>query len=492
MGVLKKLAGETVIYGLPSIVGRFLNWWLTPLYTWIFVPAEFGILSNILAYVAFLQVILTYGMETAYFRFASRSENEEKVFSTSMVSLGATSILFILFILIFSKSIASLIDYEGHQNYIIWMGFTVAFDSLCSIPFAKLRLQSKPIKFAIFKLINIALSIVLNIFWIYLCPKILASNPNSIVHYLYSDKIGIGYAFISYLSASLVTLVLFIPNIKIKKDNFDIKILYELLKYGWPILIIGISGMVNMNIDKILLPKLTKINPIGELGIYSASSKLAILMSLFIQAFRFSFEPFLFSHYKNEDSKKVYAIIMKYFVILGLSIFLGVIFYMDIFKYFIGSTKMGYHDGIKVVPWLLMGNLFLGIFYTQSLWYKLTDQTHFGARIAIIGAVINLIVNITLIPFLGYMACGYAFFVSSLVMTVISYIVGHKYFPVIYDMRRIFSYFLFSIILYISSKYVVFDNIFLRNGFNTLLFFTFIFYIWIKEKSDLKGLVKFK
>ena len=492
MGVLKKLAGETVIYGLPSIVGRFLNWWLTPLYTWIFVPAEFGILSNILAYVAFLQVILTYGMETAYFRFASRSENEEKVFSTSMVSLGATSILFILFILIFSKSIASLIDYEGHQNYIIWMGFTVAFDSLCSIPFAKLRLQSKPIKFAIFKLINIALSIVLNIFWIYLCPKILASNPNSIVHYLYSDKIGIGYAFISYLIASLVTLVLFIPNIKIKKDNFDIKILYELLKYGWPILIIGISGMVNMNIDKILLPKLTKINPIGELGIYSASSKLAILMSLFIQAFRFSFEPFLFSHYKNEDSKKVYAIIMKYFVILGLSIFLGVIFYMDIFKYFIGSTKMGYHDGIKVVPWLLMGNLFLGIFYTQSLWYKLTDQTHFGARIAIIGAVINLIVNITLIPFLGYMACGYAFFVSSLVMTVISYIVGHKYFPVIYDMRRIFSYFLFSIILYISSKYVVFDNIFLRNGFNTLLFFTFIFYIWIKEKSDLKGLVKFK
>ena len=492
MGVLKKLAGETVIYGLPSIVGRFLNWWLTPLYTWIFVPAEFGILSNILAYVAFLQVILTYGMETAYFRFASRSENEEKVFSTSVVSLGATSILFILFILIFSKSIASLIDYEGHQNYIIWMGFTVAFDSLCSIPFAKLRLQSKPVKFAIYKLINIVLSIVLNVFWIYLCPRILVSNPDSIVQYVYSDKIGIGYAFISYLIASVVTLVLFIPDFKIKKDTFDIKILHQLLKYGWPILIIGVSGMVNMNIDKILLPKLTKINPIGELGIYSASSKLAILMSLFIQAFRFSFEPFLFSHYKNEDSKKVYAVVMKYFVILGLSIFLGVVFYMDIFKYFIGSTKMGYHEGIKVVPWLLMGNLFLGVFYTQSLWYKLTDQTHFGARFAIIGAVITIILNVTLIPFLGYLACGYAFFVASLVMTIISYIVGQKYFPVKYDMRRIGTYFLLSIILYISSQYVVFGNIFLRNAFNTVLLFIFFFYIWIKEKSDLKGLLKFK
>jgi O-antigen/teichoic acid export membrane protein len=400
LGVLKKLAGETVIYGLPSILGRFLNWWLTPLYTWIFIPAEFGILSNILAYVAFLQVILTYGLETSYFRFASRSENPEKIFSTAMAALVATSSLFILLIIFFSENIASLIGYAGHTNYIIWMGFTVAFDALCSIPFAKLRLQSKPIKFAIFKLINISLSIVLNVFWIYLCPKILASNPDSIIQYLYSDKIGIGYAFISYLIASMFTLVLFIPDFKIKKVNIDVKILHQLLKYGWPILIIGIAGMVNLNIDKILLPKLTKINPIGELGIYSASSKLAILMTLFIQAFRFSFEPFLFSHYKNEDSKKVYAVVMKYFVILGLSIFLGVVFYMDIFKYFIGSTKMGYHEGIKVVPWLLMGNLLMGVFYTQSLWYKLTDQTHFGARFAIIGAIITLIVNVTLIPLL--------------------------------------------------------------------------------------------
>ena len=492
MSVLKKLAGETVIYGLPSIVGRFLNWWLTPLYTWIFVPAEFGILSNILAYVAFFQVILTYGMETSYFRYASRSEKPEKIFSTSMVSIGVTSVVFIIVIVLFSENIASWIGYKGHQNYIVWMGMTVAFDALCSIPFAKLRLQSKTMRFSIFKLINIGLSILLNVFWIYLCPKILASNPNSIVHYLYDEKIGIGYAFISYFVASFVTFLLFIPDFKIKRGDFEFKILKQLLKYGWPILIIGIAGMVNLNIDKILLPKFTKIDPIGELGIYSASSKLAILMALFIQAFRFSFEPFLFSHYKNEDSKRVYAVIMKYFVILGLTILLGVIFYMDIFKYFIGSTKMGYHEGIKVVPWLLLGNLLLGVFYTQSLWYKLTDQTYFGARFAIFGAIITIILNVTLIPLFGYMACGYTFFIASLFMTVLSYVVGQKYFPIKYDLKRIGAYFLVSIILYTTAKYIVFGNFYLRNLFHTFLFFIFFFFIWFKEKSDLKNLIKFK
>ena len=458
----------------------------------MFVPSEFGILSNILAYVAFFQVILTYGMETSYFRFAGRSENPQKVYSTSIFSLAITSVIFIFLVVLFSSKISVWISYEGHINYIIWMGITVALDALCSIPFARLRLISKPLKFSILKLVNISLSILLNVFWIYLCPKVLASNPHSWIHYVYDERIGIGYAFLSYLVASFVTLLLFIPDFKIKKSDFDIVILKQLLKYGWPILIIGIAGMVNLNIDKILLPKFTKINPIGELGIYSASSKLAILMALFIQAFRFSFEPFLFSHYKNEDSKHVYAVIMKYFVILGLTIFLGVMFYMDIFKYFIGSTTMGYHEGIKVVPWLLLGNLLLGIFYTQSLWYKLTDQTHFGARFAIIGAILTIILNVALIPFLGYMACGYTFFVASLVMTVISYIVGQKYFPVKYDLKRIGAYFLVSMILYLVARYFVFHNFVLRNSFNTLLLGIFFLFIWIKEKSDLKGLIKFK
>lgn len=490
MSALKKLAGETVIYGVPSILGRFLNWWLTPLYAWMFMPEEFGVLSNILAYVAFFQVILTYGMETAYFRFAGRSDQPERVFSTSIVSLGITSIAFIGLVVAFSSEISTWISYEGHQNYIIWMGITVALDALCSIPFAKLRLQSKAIKFATIKFINISLSIFLNVFWIYFCPKILQSNPDSILRFVYSEEIGIGYAFLSYLLASLATLLIFIPDFKIKKSDFDTRLLKQMLNYGWPILVLGVAGMVNLNIDKILLPKLVSENPIRELGIYSACGKLAILMSLFIQAFRFSFEPFLFSHYKNEDSKKVYAVIMKYFVILGLIIFLGVMFYMDILKYFIGSTTSGYHEGIKVVPWLLMGNLWLGIFYTQSLWYKLTDQTHFGARFAIIGAIITLVLNIIFIPIFGYMACGYAFFIASLVMTINSYVVGQKYFPVKYDLKRIGLYFLVATALYLFECFLPLTNTLLRIGLNTFLLMFFFFFIWTKEKSDLKRLFK--
>jgi len=215
-------------------------------------------------------------------------------------------------------------------------------------------------------------------------------------------------------------------------------------------------------------------------------------MILFIQAFRFSFEPFLFSHYKNEDSKKVYAVIMKYFVILGLLIFLGVMFYMDILKFFIGSAKSGYHEGIKVVPWLLMGNLFLGIFYTQSLWYKLTDQTHFGARFAIVGAVITIMLNVLFIPVYGYMACGYAFFTASLAMTVMSYIVGQKYFPVKYDLKSMGAYFLMAMVLYMIELKVVFNDKILRLSFNTVLLMIFFLFIWINEKADLKGLFYFK
>lgn len=492
MSGLKKLAGETVIYGVPSIVGRFLNLWLTPLYTYTFVTAEFGILSNILAFVAFFQVILTYGMETAYFRFAGRSENPDKVFSTAIFSLTITSLVFIGLIIAFSSDISSWLSYEGHEEYIIWMGITVAIDALCSIPFAKLRLQSRPVKFAVLRSVNISLSILLNVFWIWICPKMLEANPDSFVKYLYNENIGIGYAFLAYLVASLVTLLLFIPDLRIKKSDFDFTMLKKMLKYGWPILVIGIAGMVNLQIDKILLPELTAVNPESTLGIYSASSKLAILMSLFIQAFRFSFEPFLFSHFKNEDSKKAYAVIMKYFVILGLIIFLGVMFYINILKYFIGSDEMGYHEGLKVVPLLLMGNLFLGIFYTQSLWYKLTDQTHFGARFAIIGAVITIVLNILLIPGYGYMACGYAFFTATLVMTVMSYVVGQKHFPVKYDLKRMGAYFVMAAFLFMIERNLHWKSEVLHLGFNTILLMIFFTFIAVKEKADLIGLVRFR
>lgn len=489
MSALKRLAGETAIYGIPSIVGRFLNWFLTPLYGWTFAPGEFGILSNVLAYVAFLQVLLTYGMETSYFRFAGRSSEPNKVFGTAMISLSSTAILFILLVVSFSKSMAGWVGYPDRHEFIIWMGITVAIDAMTTIPFARLRLERQPIKFAVFKLINIGLNIALNLFWILLCPMVLQKNPDSILRYVYNDQIGIGYAFLAYLIASVVTLLLFLPDLNFRKMIFNRDILKEMLRYGWPILIVGLAGMVNMNIEKILLPELMRDakDPIAELGVYSANSKLAILMSLFIQAFRFSFEPFLFSHYKNEDSKKTYAVVMNYFVILGLLIFLGVMFYLDLIKYFIGSDKSGYHVGIKVVPWLLMGNLFTGIFYTQSLWYKLTDQTQFGAKFTILGAVITLSLNIAFVPIIGYMASAIAFFVASLVMTLVSYFVGQKYFPVKYDLKKIGLYFGVAVILYVIGVFIVFHSQLLNYTFRTLLISVFLYYFWTCEKSDLKN-----
>jgi O-antigen/teichoic acid export membrane protein len=488
---LKKLAGDTMIYGVSSIVGRFINYLLTPIYAWTFLPAEYGILGNLLAYVAFFQVLLTYGMETSYFRFASKSDKSNEVFGTSFISLTVTSLLFVLIISLFSRKISGWVGYPEQHLYIVWMGITVALDALTAIPFARLRLQQRPIKFAVFKMINIGINIILNLFWILLCPRILATNPDSLLRYLYNPEIGIGYAFLSYLIASVVTLFLFLPDLGIKVVDFKTAKLKEMLNYGWPVLIVGIAGMVTLNIDKILIPELITNGkePMYELGVYAANGKLAILMTLFIQAFRYSFEPFIFSHYKNEASKKVYSVIMNYFVIFGLLIFLGVIFYIDILKYFIGSSKSGYHEGLKIVPWMLMGNLFLGIFYTQSLWYKLTDQTRYGAIFSVIGGVITLIINILFIPKFGYMASAIGFFTSSLIITVISYYYGQKYFPVQYDLKKLGSYFMVAIVLYIIEMNFNFGSYFLKYTFKTLLFSLFIFFIWYHEKTDLKRLL---
>ena len=491
MSALKKLAGDTMIYGVPSIVGRFLNLLLTPIYTYTFPESEYGILGNLLAYVAFFQVLLTYGMETSYFRFASRSDKPNEIFSTSMVALAVTSLFFVLFISIFSKDISVWAGYPDQHIFVVWMGITVALDAITAIPFAKLRLQQRPIKFAIFKLVNIGTNIVLNLFWILLCPRILANHPDSFLRYFYNPDIGIGYAFLSYLIASIFTFLLFLPDFGFKKIVFKKDIIKEMLNYGWPILVVGMAGMVTLNIDKILIPQLIDNgkDPMYEVGVYAACGKLAILMTLFVQAFRFSFEPFLFSHYKNEASKKVYSVIMNYFVIFGLLIFIGVIFYMDILKYFIGPQKSGYHEALKIVPWMLMGNLFLGIFYTQSLWYKLTDQTRFGAAFSIVGGVITLVINILFIPKIGYMASAIGFFVSTLIMTVISYYYGQKYFPIDYNLKKIGAYFLVALVLFVIEVSFNFSNILFNYGFRTLLFSLFLLFIWHNEKEDLSSLL---
>jgi len=487
----KKLASDTAIYGASSIIGRFLNWWLVPYYSFMFLPEEYGVVTNMYAYVAFFLVLLTYGMETSYFRYASKSKNPEEVYSTSIISLFFTSFSFVLLATVFQHEIAALIHYPDHPEYIWWFALILSIDAFTAIPFARLRLNNRPIKFAFIKFVFIGFNIAFNLFFISLCPKIVEQHPDSFINLIYSKEIGVGYVFISNLLASVITLVLLIPEIFRITFVFNTKLLKQMLSYGFPILIVGLTGMVNQNIDKVLLPFLIPENqdPMFQLGVYGASYKLAVLMNMFIQAFRYAFEPFFFAQSGKKDDTAMYATVMKYFVIFGLLIFLGMMLYIDVIKIIIDRK---YHEGLKVVPLVLMANLFYGIYFTQSLWYKLTDKTRYGAYMALIGAAITLFMNILLIPIIGYMGSAIAVFTCFFIMVIISYFMGKKFYPVPYDLKRIGIYFLIALVLYFISIYTDNQATLIKYGFNTLFLATFLFSVYYFEKNEVKKLLRFK
>lgn len=446
MKALKKLTGETAIYGMPSIIGRFLNWWLNPYWTYVFLEqADLGRITNIYAYVAFVFVLLTYGMETGFFRFASR-ENENKVFSTSIISITSTAILFLLFIIGWKDNIANAMELSGYSNFILIMAITVVFDVISTIPFAKLRLEHKPMRFAFVKFVNIGINIGFNLFFLSLLPWLAKQFPSSWIASVYRPAFGIGYVFLSNLIASVITFFLLIPQVKLTWD-FDFGLLKRMLNYAFPILIVGLTGMINQNIDKILIPKLLpeEMMPMKQLGIYAASFKMAVILNMFIQAFRYAFEPFFFSQNDQKETKEMYVVVMKYFTILGLIIFLGLSTFIDIFKHIVAEQ---YREGIGIVPIVLMANLFMGIYFTLSLWYKLTDKTRFGAYMGILGSVVTIIINIALIPVLGYYASAIAILSCFVVMTVTSYFLGNKYYPLKYDLKNFFTYLIISLVLF--------------------------------------------
>ena len=490
MNPFKKLASDTAIYGVSSIVGRFLNWWLVPYYSFMFLPGEYGVVTNMYAYVAFLLVLLTYGMETSYFRFASKSDDPEKVYSTSMVSLFFTTFSFVLLAATFRNEIAAWIQYPNHPEYILWFAIILGVDAFTAIPFARLRLKNRPIKFAFIKLVNIGFNIGFNLFFISLCPRILANNPDSIISTIYSADIGVGYVFISNLLASLITLVLLLPEIFRISLQFDRKLLKQMLSYGFPILIVGLTGMINQNIDKVLIPFLVPENqdPMFQLGIYGANYKLAVLMNMFIQAFRYAFEPFFFAREGSKDDPKIYAVVMKYFVIFGLIIFIGMVLFIDVLKSIVDTQ---YHEGLKVVPIVLMANLFYGMYFTLSLWYKLTDKTRYGAYMALIGATITLVLNLALVPVMGYMGSAIAVFVCFLVMLLISYFLGQKHFPVPYDLKRIGSYFLAAMVIVGIAQFTLDLQVIIRYSINVVLTLAFIVLVFKWEINELKRFIPF-
>lgn len=467
---------------MSSIIGRFLNYLLVPLYT-AKLSAEsggYGIVTNIYAITALLLVLLTYGMETGFFRFANKSEEDaQTVYSTTLLSVGSTSILFIALCLLFLNPIAGFLEYGSHPEFVAMMAIVVGMDAFQCIPFAYLRYKKRPIKFAALKLLFIFTNILMNIFFFVWAPALYKSNPE-LVSWFYDPSYGAGYAFLANLICTSFIMLLFIPDLISVKYKFDADLLKRMLKYSFPILILGIAGILNQTADKILYPFLVdnKAEADVQLGIYGAASKIAMIMAMFTQAFRFAYEPFVFGKSRDKDSKEMYATAMKFFIIFTLLAFLTVMFYMDILKHIIRSD---YWPGLRVVPIVMAAEMFMGIYFNLSFWYKLIDETRWGAYFSIIGCSVVIILNVVFVPIYGYIACAWAGFAGYATAMILSYIVGQKKYPINYDLRRIGSYALLAIILYIPAMYIPIENMFLRLAFRTLLLCLFVAYIIKKD-----------
>ncbi|MFI5164086.1 MAG: lipopolysaccharide biosynthesis protein [Bacteroidia bacterium] len=485
MNPFKKLASQTAIYGLPTIIGRLLNYFLVPIYTRVFIPEEYGVVTVMYAYVSFLIIVLTYGMETALFNFSTKHENKEKVYSTILSSVGITSVLFIAVLSVFSQPIASLIQCPVHPEYIVWFALILGMDAVSSIAFAKLREQNKAKTFALIKTLNIAVNIFFNLFFIIYCKKAYDANSDSWVSSIYSPEIGIGYIFISNVIASAVTLLVQLPSVIRTRFSLDGSLLKTILPYALPLLVAGLAGMTNETMDRILLQYLLPSNiALEQVGIYGACYKISIIMTMFIQTFRFAAEPFFFSHAKEMDAKKVYARVMDYFVIICMIIFLGTMMNISWIQYFVGKD---FRSGMDVVPILLLANFSLGVFFNLSIWYKLTAQTKWGAYLTIFGAIITLIGNFIFIPMYGYMASAWVTLVCYAGMMAVSYVIGNKYYPVNYDLKRILGYPALALLLFaLSKKLEIGSKVFDLTVKNSLLLF-FVIIVFIFERNNLLG-----
>lgn len=487
MSQIKKLAGQTAIYGLSSIVGRLLNYLLVPLYTRIFNPEAYGVVSEFYAYVTFLIVLYTYGMETAYFHFSNKDDDREKVYSNSFSMLVMSSVFLSVILILFSNSIANGLGYHEHPEYIIWFALILAFDAITALPFARLRQENKAKKFALIKIVNISSNIGLNLFFLAVLPKFINSSLFSV---LYNPAIGVGYVFIANLLSSFITLLFFYNDFRFFKLKVNFDLIKEMLVYAFPLLIAGFAGMINETLDRAILKYLVtdKSTALHQLGIYSACYKLSIIMTLFVQTYRYAAEPFFFSQAKKKNNKELYASIMNYFVFVCSLIFLGVMLYMNIAKYFIGEK---FHEGLQVVPILLFANLFLGVYLNLSMWYKLSGQTKYGAWFSIAGAAITIILNFMLIPLMGYMGAAWATFICYGAMMIISYLYGQKNYPIPYNLKICLPIIVLSIIIWKSADLLILNyasSIILSNLIKLIAISIFIMVSWsiLKKSSTLE------
>lgn len=486
MANLKSLVKDTAIYGMSSIIARCINYLLVPLQTAKFAATggQFGIITNVYSYVALLMVLLTYGMETTFFRFMSKEgENPDKVYATTLKTVGFTTTVFFLLVWIFQDTIATLTPYGNHPEYIVIMFTTVAVDAFVAIPFAYLRYIHRPVKFMVVRVVNIGMNILLNIAYFVVLPW-LRINPFGL--YDQSFHFDVVWVFYINLFCSLFTLLLFWKELRGLRHPFDKDTLKRMLSYTWPLLILGLAGQLNQNASSLLFPYFydgTKQEAMSQLGIYGGCIKVAAIMLVITQAFRYAYEPFVFGKTKDTDNKDTYARAMKYYIIFTLLAFLCVIGYLDILRHIVAR---GYWEGLRVVPIVMAAEIMFGIFFNLSFWYKLTDRTLWGAWFSGLGVVILVLMDVWLIPHWGYMACAWAGFVSYGVSMLASYFVGQHYYPINYPLHDIAVYTLATVAIYLVMSCV--NDLLTTYAalvVNTVLIGSFVFLIYIRDLRSL-------
>lgn len=491
MSSVRSLAKDTAIYGLSSIIGRFLNWCLVPLYTIMFAADEYGVVTYIYSVVALALIILIYGMETGFFRFANhdRWKDPMEVYSTGLISLAVSSSVFLVGLLLCLHPASRALQCAAHPEYVWMMGVVVALDAFTSLPFAYLRYRRRPIRFAVIKLTGIALNIGLNLFFILLCPWLMKVAPG-VVDGFYSPTFGIGYIFLANLVSSAVTALMLIPELCGFRWRFNRRLWREMMVYSMPLLVLGVAGIMNQTVDKLLLPYLVSdpAEAMTEVGIYGANYKIGIVMVMFIQAFRFAYEPFIFaqSRDKGEDRLEAYRQAMKWFVIFAMIIFMGVMFYLPVLKYFISPR---YFSGLKVVPVIMIAEFFFGVFFNLSLWYKLTDRTIWGTWYSLLGLAVTLAMNGLLVPVMGYMGCALAALTCYGVMMVASYLGGRRYYPIGYNVPRLALYFFSALAMWGVSVLITTGKEWFDLPVRTVLLVIWIAAVMRHEKIKVRQLI---
>jgi O-antigen/teichoic acid export membrane protein len=476
-------------YGASSIAARLLNYLLTPYLTKVMLTSAYGEMNLVYSLAPFLNVLFTYGLETAYFRYVQKKGNEPEIYNTITVSLIISTISFTTLMLLFRQPLADIISTSNHPEYISYSAFIIGIDALTTIAFARLRQEGRPIKYAMIRIVGILVNIGLVIFFISVCPALVKKDPNGALAVFYNKESVVDYILIANLVQSIVTFLLLQKEFFNFRWKFNRELWKEIIIYSAPLLIVGFGGMINETFDRIMLGWWsTAKDPKAQVGIYSGCYKLSILITLFIQAFRLGAEPFFFKQSQGENAQRTYARVMKFFVITVCLMFLVVALYLDIWKYFL--SKKVYWDGLKVVPILLLANMFLGIYYNLAIWYRITGKTLAGAWITITGAVITLLINYLFIPVYGYVACAWATFACYGSMMVICFSWGQKAYPVPYAWKKLLAYMIIVVLLYFIHKLfaTLHLGVWTDRGFATVLIAAFTLFILKVEKKEFQRL----